>query len=44
MTVHKAPSGVTETAARSSTEPDLHTLWKKVVGRRSFLQQAGLLG
>ena len=44
MTVYEAPSGVTETAAPSSSEHELHTLWKKVVGRRSFLRQAGLVG
>jgi Ferritin-like domain len=44
MTVHDAPAGVTETAAPSSAEHELQTLWRRVVGRRSFLKQAGIAG
>jgi hypothetical protein len=33
-----------ETQPQASTEDDMHTLWQRVVGRRSFLKGVGLAG
>src|SRR5579863_862638 len=42
MTVHDVRPGTpSEVPAK---EPELQALWQRVVGRRSFLKQAGLMG
>jgi len=44
MSGQEARSRATDTAAPSAGADDLQVLWRKVVGRRSFLKQVGIAG
>ncbi len=44
MSGQEARSRATDTAAPSAGADDLQLLWRKVVGRRSFLKQVGIAG